>query len=215
MGELLTILIVLAIFLALVTVFGHGLWLAAAWLLRALSGQHDPAAAPSRLCPTCGSALKSGNPGCAACGWPARVSPPERQARLLRSVERELDRYARSELIDAACFSRLSLMLQEEQARLKPPAPEVVAAELVTAEAISDEPIAERPAYALAVSQPAPLDPAARAQQYMARQAELARLPAEPTAAPLSKNPRVPGRRSSRPSWKRRTSAGASWSAAC
>ena len=49
-----------------------------------------------------------------------------------------------------------------------------VLAELVTAEAVA-EPLTP----ALAVSQPELLDPAARARQYMARQADLAKLKAD------------------------------------
>ncbi len=193
MGEILSVLIVLALVLAFIAVLGHGIWMALAWLLRTLAGHGvESAAAGTRSCPQCGCFLQTGPAGCAACGWPLKLTPQARQGRLLRAIQRDVERYGRAELIDADCLARINTLLSEEQARLLPPAG-VISAELVTAEAVSGSSAHTQRAEADGIRSMPATEPAERVQQYMARQEELARMPAETSVAA------VPARRTPRP----------------
>lgn len=207
MGELLTVLVVLGFALGVVAVIGHGLWVFAALVLRTLAGQRpEPPPEAARSCPQCDSSLQAGATGCAVCGWPLKLAEEVRQAKVLRAVQQELDRFGRAGLIEQASLARITDAVGEEQRRLQP-ATELVNAELVTfaAAPISNgqSPFAEATAAAPSVADqlpcagldrpasqaedfamaPAVLTPADRVQQYMARQTALTQMPPEEVAA--------------------------------
>ncbi len=223
MEELLIILIVLGIVLTVVTLVGHGIWVAVAWLFGAATSR--PRQVPERTaaaCPRCGSALGVGGDFCGVCDWPGALPTDVRRRAALMQLRTQLARFAAIGAIDEATREQLAAAigthLAKPIARAEAESPagiefveaELVDAEIVAAEAVPHEPVAAPPP----PTESSTPDVAERVRRY----AVGAKPPAATKSTLRHRRCRVAARRcrASCPlSWKSGTSAGASWSAEC
>jgi hypothetical protein len=182
-------LVAVILLVAVVTLVGHGLWVAFAALARwlaDLSGDKPPTIDPiARTCPRCGLPLEG--PVCRVCRWPTSegVAPP-RPAAALDAMAGQIETLARLRILDPAARERFAHVLDDERRRLaaaaqaspsEPETEEIVAAELVA------EPVAPSAAARDAREFAAEHGIAQRAAAYAARQ-EQAPPAAEPPAQP-------------------------------
>ena len=89
------VILAIVIFLAVVTVVGHGLWLVLAWLFRVGAPKHPTAASgairsvkTTGHCPRCDTALKS--TACHVCLWPLADGYVDRSLAGLQELRRRL-----------------------------------------------------------------------------------------------------------------------------
>ncbi|MBI3839609.1 MAG: hypothetical protein HY288_16940, partial [Planctomycetia bacterium] len=114
------ILLYLAIFLAIVTVVGHGLWVILAWMftLGTESGETKPGD-PLKLqfCPRCALELEAGR--CRACDWPQPIEfAKKRPIAALDALAARIDHLANLGLLDSAALQNFSQVLAAERQRL-------------------------------------------------------------------------------------------------
>ncbi|MGH9968308.1 MAG: hypothetical protein ACREBG_10825, partial [Pyrinomonadaceae bacterium] len=115
------ILIWLAFILGLITVFGHGIWVALRWFFRQLSGKPGKETTTQTLgilrCEKCGYSLSLGAGFCGRCGW--RKSP--NVAELLKDLSatsRQITRFHRAGAIADETYQKLETDIAAERARL-------------------------------------------------------------------------------------------------
>ena len=126
MDELNLLLYVLAILVfafAGMVALGHGIWVLAARVLRALSGGKEPPAmsqdaVPSR-CIVCDSEWKWGGEFCGVCGASKPSSIVLQVLMDLSVTERQIERFHRSGKLDAEIYDKVTSQIQLERARLK------------------------------------------------------------------------------------------------
>jgi hypothetical protein len=119
MGELGQVLCVLSIVLLAVMVIGHGLWVVAAWLLRAIGGVQP--IEMGKPCASCGAGYGVKNGRCVVCGAVPHV-PPGRQPlpNELQTTIEHIQRVARRGVASKQCEELISIF-QAEIAELSPP----------------------------------------------------------------------------------------------
>ena len=81
-------LIIFVMALAVVTLVGHGIWLALAAVFRAVAGVVDD----RPTCPSCLARLPSGKTACGACGWKLEPRTVDERKLGLRQTKFEIDR---------------------------------------------------------------------------------------------------------------------------
>src|SRR6185312_6163621 len=97
------VILVILVFLAVVTLVGHGIWAFLAWLFRlAGAGSHRPI--PAEMCPRCGAVWdrRNGLNLCVVCDWPAKLGGRRGSLdswQLLRYMEKRVERYHQLGLI--------------------------------------------------------------------------------------------------------------------
>ncbi|MGD9722986.1 MAG: hypothetical protein AB7O59_21435 [Pirellulales bacterium] len=115
-------LIVLVIGLVIVATVGHGLWVAAAWMLRN-SSPSEPSAAWRKQqhshCPRCGLPLAAHK--CPACGWPGSFHVDRRPAAALDALAQQIERLQSTGVIQSDTSARLLLAIATERTALAAP----------------------------------------------------------------------------------------------
>ncbi len=131
------ILIWLAFILGLITLIGHGIWVALRWFVRQLAGNPQELSATQTLgiqrCDRCGYSLAPGTVSC-HCGWRKPEGIVVELAKDLAATERQIQRFHRAGTLDDDSYEKLKVQI--DQARLKldsrrarPPAAAVSAVE--------------------------------------------------------------------------------------
>lgn len=135
----------LLLVLGLITAIGHGLWLAAAGLIRLLFGRGGSEQTPLSIrCPRCGRSLARSDRWCAACEWgPASTGDASTALSDLQATARQLERFKRSGAVTDTAYRSVLRAIEAEERRLSiarkpvdsaavgepvllPPAPDVV-----------------------------------------------------------------------------------------
>src|SRR5438309_726964 len=100
MGGIFAVLFSLALFVGIVAVVGHALWLMLAWIFRSLSGQSATEDA-GKPCPKCGARFGLRNGRCLNCGAVPSVLPGDTLNEELQTTRRQLNR-----LLDRGAISQ-------------------------------------------------------------------------------------------------------------
>jgi hypothetical protein len=109
--ESLATVVVLIVALALVAVFGHGLWLLFARMFgNSIESGTLPFWPERKMCPRCQSALRDPN-ACAVCNWPAMLPPKGGLAKALLQLRRQAMVFARIGLISEVQRQELMVSL--------------------------------------------------------------------------------------------------------
>lgn len=189
MEELLLFLIVASVLLGVVTLIGHGIWVALAWFFKQFMSQPRPASRQTlEACPRCWSTLLDGSKHCRVCSWPFAATSTSSRPALQAHLRRQLARQEALGAIDSKTYRELtasieSLLIDAEPsvgAAVTPAAVddleevEIVEAEMVASPNAGDsletnlsEQVAAQP------SAEPPVDVGERARRYAAaRQAE-------------------------------------------
>ena len=123
MDVLIALVVILFILLVSVTLIGHGIWLALAWLVRQITGRQSHAQAqtrfpdvpPSEQCFHCHVVQFTSSKYCPRCGG---VRPTKAQQELLRELEgtvRQLDRLHEAGALDEVNFRVLKKKIDNER----------------------------------------------------------------------------------------------------
>src|SRR5882724_10742813 len=121
---LLYILSMLIFVLALMTAVGHGVWLIAAAILRALFGSKkestDPTPAASWRCLNCNFEMLSARAEfCGVCGSPKPSAIVVDILQDLAAAERQLERFRSSDKVDETTYTNLKTSIEAERVRLR------------------------------------------------------------------------------------------------
>lgn len=130
--DLLGVLCGLGCFLASITVIGHGIWLALAFVFRQISGDVH-ASSPGKPCPHCRHPQGVVGGKCKACGRVPHVNPTATLEQDLEATSRHLKRLLDRKVIPQEQFDHLMQVLGSDLARLRgnasPSAPAAVPVE--------------------------------------------------------------------------------------
>jgi hypothetical protein len=109
---------IVAVFLILLTIVGHGLWVLAALIGQALfGGPHQQSDLPRRFCLRCGTAFAGWREECPECG----LDPKGKLARELRELEkaaRQIQDLVEKGVLDAAVGEQVYQKIEAKQAKL-------------------------------------------------------------------------------------------------
>ncbi len=123
METLFIALIVLFVLGAVVTVVGHGLWLALAWMFRDLIGSETSTPSPIKPdlvdCPNCGFQVLQHAMFCGRCGLPRPSQLAVDLLSDLATTERQIQRFYDSGKLDTDAFNLLKSKIEEERARVE------------------------------------------------------------------------------------------------
>ena len=141
--------------LAALAAVGHGLWVVAAAVLRAITGSGSSSsrdaqarrALPAENCPTCTTPLFGELKTCQACGWPmVTTSPKQRRMIALAALRRSAKRFFDMGWLDQATYKTVDRSFDESHAA----APASTAATIPLAPTSAAEPEDVRESVALA-----------------------------------------------------------------
>src|SRR5213080_93498 len=125
MEFLIPLLIILSILLVSITLIGHGIWVALAWLFRQLSGTASsnsitPAPSPQapRPCVCCRSSIDVQMKYCGRCGAIRLTLAQEEQLRELVSTLRQLERLHQAGALDELNLRVLKTKIDSEREQL-------------------------------------------------------------------------------------------------
>ncbi|MBV9958952.1 MAG: hypothetical protein JO360_11055, partial [Acidobacteria bacterium] len=126
MDVLIPIAIFLLVFFGLVTVIGHGIWLALAWLFRLIFNQTPQA--PTQFeslklerCANCNALLHPQAAACSSCGW-RKTSPAVTELlRELGEARRQLQRIYKQGSLSESSYREMMRALELERERLTSP----------------------------------------------------------------------------------------------
>ncbi|MBV9211168.1 MAG: zinc ribbon domain-containing protein, partial [Acidobacteria bacterium] len=122
MGDLLVVLIFLFFFLGLMTLIGHGIWLALAWLFRLILDKpaQPPQAESLTLdrCANCNALLHPNAIACSSCGWRKTSPATQEQFRELGATTRAVQRLHRQGNLSQAVYLEMLRVLAIERQRL-------------------------------------------------------------------------------------------------
>ncbi|HEX8772894.1 MAG TPA: hypothetical protein VF735_04765 [Pyrinomonadaceae bacterium] len=121
------ILFFLFIFFAIITLIGHGIWLALAWFFRLFrtpvqSATHDTLNLDKDKCAHCGATVYWRDETCRVCGWSPLSSAKTELLRELAATERQVGRLHKSGAIDYEVYARVMRVIETERERLGAPA---------------------------------------------------------------------------------------------
>jgi hypothetical protein len=153
MNESLVLLYVIGVLLfvlALVTVFGHSVWLIAAAILRALFGSQkksdDPKPVPSWRCLNCNFEMLSARAEfCGVCGSPKPSVIVFELFQDLAAAERQVERFHRSGKLDEKTYTNLKTSIEAERIRLRSKAGSTTATKPGAAASSQSEQLISRP----------------------------------------------------------------------
>ncbi len=123
MGDIVSILIVLGVALAIVTVVGHGIWVLLAMLFGRrrrlppsppLVGSH----ADRRFCPRCSVPLATPQRPCPVCGWPQMGDWQPDRAAALDAIEQQLTRFLDIGAVDPKTRAAIMAVVAAERERV-------------------------------------------------------------------------------------------------
>jgi hypothetical protein len=116
------VLIFLLIFLVIITLLGHGIWVALRWFIRQLAGsaksepeEEKPALAQ---CPRCRAAFPPHKTFCGYCGTRRPIGVVVELLKDLAATERQVERFQRAGLINGAVYEDLKQKIAAEKTRL-------------------------------------------------------------------------------------------------
>ena len=164
MDELLAFLCVASIVLAVVTVVGHGIWVAIAWVFRTFGGEggtnQDPQGKP---CASCGARFGVKGGRCVVCGAVPNVRPLAAQRDELTTTARQLRRLLDKGAITDDQYQSLATVIASELARhgAALPSMPLAGSKLAPGEPPQGSPFA--PAQSITPAAPAPVSAAAAA----------------------------------------------------
>jgi len=119
---LLVVLIVLAVVGIVVTVVGHGLWLAFASVFRSFSGESSPQTevkGPASVqCQNCNFELSGHATFCGRCGWKKLSAIVTKLLEDLSATERQLERFHRTGKLDERSYTELKAHIEADRRRL-------------------------------------------------------------------------------------------------
>src|SRR6266404_1498901 len=125
MEILIPLLIILFILLVIVTLVGHGIWVALAWCFREFGGRKTggpPSASQTspaqRPCFTCGESLAIQIKFCGVCGAQRLSLVQEAQLHELLGTLRQLERLHQSGALDAVNFRVLKTRIENEREQM-------------------------------------------------------------------------------------------------
>src|SRR5712691_3789356 len=126
MEVLIPLLIILFILLLIVTLVGHGIWVALAWFYREFGGGKTGASPPSasqtssaqRPCHNCGESLAIQMKFCGVCGAHRLSLAQEEHLRELDGTLRQLERLHQSGALDAVNFRVLKTKIESEREQM-------------------------------------------------------------------------------------------------
>jgi hypothetical protein len=126
MEFLIPLLIILVILLVVVTLVGHGIWLALAWFFREISGSkrnssvsaRQPAPQAPRPCLNCHYLLPTGMKFCGICGAQRLIAPHEELFRDLSATLRQLERLNNTGAIGEVNFRVLKAKIKNEREQM-------------------------------------------------------------------------------------------------
>lgn len=106
--------------LFLLAAVGHGMWVVARAVIRALLGRETPPMQPQRRprCQRCDSPWDPNRDNCPICDWPAPLVQPHAAQRALRSLREQWNDWLRAGVIDGPAHQRLMQLVETETARL-------------------------------------------------------------------------------------------------
>jgi len=102
-------------YLGLITLIGHGMWVAMAALGRLLLGSKDEPISLLPSCPGCGYQLRPNFDYCPACGLRQSVQTEPAMMVELSATARQLERFWQSGLIDFATYQQLQRIVEAER----------------------------------------------------------------------------------------------------
>ncbi|MGE0757382.1 MAG: hypothetical protein AB7O38_10190, partial [Pirellulaceae bacterium] len=150
MDDVIILVCGLAIALLFVMAIGHGLWLLAASIGRAVFGSAPPAGRP---CPICGDQQGIGLHHCRTCGAPADTSEQQRARAELLATRRRIRRWRESGQLSAEQFTLLTQMLAADERAL---GDQPQLAPVATGPRTADTPFAASASFPAPASAPAP-----------------------------------------------------------
>src|SRR6266849_4271901 len=125
MEILIPLLIILFILLVIVTLVGHGIWVALAWVFRggkpkqSVVGPTLPLSSPAqRPCHNCGESLAIQMKFCGVCGAHRLSLAQEEHLRELEGTLRQLERLHQSGALDAVNFRVLKTKIENEREQM-------------------------------------------------------------------------------------------------
>jgi hypothetical protein len=129
------ILIFLFIFFAIITVIGHGIWVALAWFFRQFKVKDEAPRAPSYeslnldrdRCPNCGAGRYRRDQACSACGWTPVSAAKTELLKELAATARQMERLHTTGAIDDESYAQMMRVILAERDRLRSPAPRAAA----------------------------------------------------------------------------------------
>ncbi|MGC4003065.1 MAG: hypothetical protein QM811_07990 [Pirellulales bacterium] len=130
------------VILTIVTLIGHGIWV----LLAMMFGAVKPRTLTESCCPRCGTSFDNTSHTCAVCEFPGPLPTGQREPAVVRAVARQLARYRRVGLLDAAqldyWFRQMARTSQEASAQPEqaPPQARPETPAMAVAELASDAP---------------------------------------------------------------------------
>src|SRR6478752_482595 len=114
---------VAAFVLLIVMVMGHGMWLAVAWVFRAMTGE-DPSIESGKPCSQCGASFGVKQGQCTLCGAVPGIAPRGRRLKAeLQTTVHHLKRLAKTGAISQQQCDELVAIIEAERAYLTPGLP--------------------------------------------------------------------------------------------
>src|SRR5215216_3319720 len=113
-------LIILLFFLGLITLIGHGIWVALAWFFRLFTGPVDDSYNSSIVrerCDNCGAEMLAHAEWCGVCGWRKISSAKLELAKDMAATVRMMERLRKAGGLDEATHQHLLRLLDEEKKR--------------------------------------------------------------------------------------------------
>jgi len=115
----LAVLCFAAFLLAIVTVVGHGIWVAIAWMINAVSSEGgSPPATQGKPCAACGARFGVQRGVCVMCGSVPSVGTGQALRSELTVTARQLRRLADRDLISQDQYNQLAAIISADLARI-------------------------------------------------------------------------------------------------
>ncbi|HXD33507.1 MAG TPA: zinc ribbon domain-containing protein [Pyrinomonadaceae bacterium] len=114
------ILLFLGIFVAVVTLVGHGIWVLIRTIIRAIVrvSESEPEEAKATRCPNCKAEISPLGNFCGKCGYKRATDIVVELIKDLAATERQLNRFRRAGAIDEQVYENLKFKLEAERERL-------------------------------------------------------------------------------------------------
>lgn len=128
------VIIILLFLLGVITLIGHGIWLALAWFFRLFTGQSNDShnsygsSIVRGHCENCNEEMSVHAKWCGVCGWRKISSAKQELAKDMAATVRMMNRLRKAGSMDEATYLQLLELLEEEKRRSGTPTPYAPAA---------------------------------------------------------------------------------------